>query len=76
MQRAQKAVTLYDEFRNSTIYVPTAQFMNYPGNDTYGGDYHYDGRADVYTHIGRAFGHGMLKLLGKIALNGRTSLTK
>ena len=76
MQRAQKAVTLYDEFRNNTIYVPTAQFMNYPGNDTYGGNYHYDGRADVYTHIGRAFGHGMLKLLGKIALNGRTSLTK
>jgi hypothetical protein len=63
MQHAEKAVTLYDEFRNNTLYVPTGQFMNYPGNDTYNGGYHYDGRADVYTHIGRAFGHGMLKLL-------------
>lgn len=63
MQRAEKAVTLYDEFRNNTLFVPTAQFMNYPGNDTYNGEYHYDGRADVYTHIGRAFGHGMLKLM-------------
>ncbi len=64
MQHAEKAVTLYDEFRNNTLYVPTAQFMNYPGNDTYNGGYHYDGRADVYTHIGRAFGHGMLRLMG------------
>ena len=64
MQHAEKAVTLYDEFRNNTLFVPTAQFMKYPGNDTYNGGYHYDGRADVYTHIGRAFGHGMLKLMG------------
>jgi hypothetical protein len=64
MQRAEKSVTLYDEFRNNTLYVSTAEFMNYPGNDTYNGGYHYDGRADVYTHIGRAFGQGMLWLLG------------
>ena len=73
MQRAQKAVTLYDEFRNNTIYVPTAQFMKYPGNDTYGGNYHYNGRADVYTHIGRALGHGMLNLIGMVASNERVS---
>ena len=64
MQRAELAVTLYEEFRNNTLYVPTAQFMKYPGNDTYNGGYHYDGRADVYTHIGRAFGQGILRLLG------------
>lgn len=64
MQKAERAVTLYDEFRNSTIYVPTAPFMEYPGNDTYNGDYHYFGRADVYYHIGRAFGYGMLNLMG------------
>jgi len=64
MQEAEQAVTLYEEFRNNTLYVPTAQFMNYPGNDTYNGQYHYDGRADVYTHIGRAFGEGMIQLLG------------
>jgi hypothetical protein len=64
MQHAEKAVTLYEEFRNNSLYVSTAEFMNYPGNDTYNGGYHYDGRADVYTHIGRAFGQGMLWLLG------------
>ena len=76
MQQAQEAVTLYDEFRNNTIYVPTAKFMNYDGNDTYDAGYHYDGRADVYTHIGRALGHGMLKLMGKVASNERVRWAK
>jgi hypothetical protein len=73
MQQAELAVTLYQEFRNNTLYVPTAHFMNYPGNDTYNGEYHYDGRADVYTHIGRAFGQGILRLLGteKLSQKGR-----
>eukprot|EP00934_Nitzschia_sp_Nitz4_P000572 Nitzschia sp. Nitz4//scaffold13_size275219//209831//210899//NITZ4_000906-RA/size275219-augustus-gene-0.241-mRNA-1//1//CDS//3329536110//572//frame0 len=64
MQQAQRAVTLYDEFRNNSLYVSTGEYMNYPGNDTYNGDYHYYGRADVYYHIGRAFGLGMMRLLG------------
>ena len=63
MQKAEKAVTEYAEFHNTTLFVPTARYMNYPGNDTYNGGYHYDGRADVYYHIGSAFGRGMLKLL-------------
>lgn len=63
MQKAQEAVTLYDEFRNNTLYVSTAEIMDYPGNDTYNGEYHYDGRADVYTHIGRALGLAMSRLL-------------
>ena len=78
MQHAELAVTLYHEFRNNTLYVPTAQFMNYPGNDTYNGEYHYDGRADVYTHIGRAFGQGILRLLGmeKLSQRGRFQMAQ
>uniref|UniRef100_A0A7S1UXV7 Uncharacterized protein n=1 Tax=Grammatophora oceanica TaxID=210454 RepID=A0A7S1UXV7_9STRA len=72
MQKAEEAVTYYDEFRNNTIYVPTGKYMNYPGNDTYNGGYHYDGRADVYSHIGHAFGHGMLELLKKKENNHRS----
>lgn len=67
MQKAEKMVTIYDEFRNNTLYVPTAQFMNYPGTASYNGEYHYFGRADVYYHIGRAFGKGMLKFMGTVS---------
>lgn len=64
MQKAQESVTLLREYKNSTVYIPTAEYLDFPGNDTYNGDYHYYGRADVYYNIGKAFGRGMLKLLG------------
>jgi hypothetical protein len=35
-------------------------------NETsYNGGYHYYGRADTYFHIGKAFGDGMLQLMGQ-----------
>lgn len=52
---AQRAVTLMDEFRNSSIYVPTAQYAVNNGT-SYGGGYHYNGRADTYFHIGQDLG--------------------
>lgn len=63
MQKAQEAVTLYKEFCESAVFVSTGQYMDYPGDDTYNGHYHYDGRADVYYHIGQAFGRAMLQTL-------------
>ena len=68
MQHAERSVTFYDEFHNTTLYVPTGRYMSThlrtDPDETYNGPYHYDGRADVYYHIGRAFGHGILSLMG------------
>jgi hypothetical protein len=64
MQRAEKNVALYDEFRNSTLFVETAQYMVENGTH-YSGSGHYNGRADTYCHIGHAFGTAMLELMGK-----------
>ena len=64
MRKAEKAVTLQAEFRNSTLFVPTAQYAVLNGT-TYNGGYHYNGRADTYCHIGHAFGEAMLRLIGK-----------
>ena len=64
MRKAERGVALQDEFRNSTLFVPTAQYAVNNGT-TYNGDYHYNGRADTYCHIGHAFGEAMLQLIGK-----------
>lgn len=64
MRAAQHSVTLLDEFRSNSFFVRTAPFV--VANETsYNGGYHYYGRADTYFHIGKAFGDGMLQLMGQ-----------
>jgi hypothetical protein len=72
MQMAEKNVALYDEFRNNTLFVPTAQYAVMNGT-TYNGEYHYFGRADTYCHIGRAFGNAMLELMEESPRDGEES---
>ena len=55
------SVTLMDEFRNTSLFVRTAPYVNSSG-DSYGAGYHYYGRADTFFRIGQAFGRGMLKI--------------
>lgn len=62
MRQAELSVTLLPEFLNSTLYVRTAPYMVENGT-TYNGGYHYNGRADTYYHLGKAFGRGMLQLM-------------
>ena len=62
MRAAEKQVTQRAEFRNSTLFVPTAQYVVENGT-AYNGGYHYNGRADTYCHIGKAFGRAMMQLL-------------
>jgi hypothetical protein len=64
LQQAEKNVALYDEFRNNTLFVPTAQYMVNQNGTAYNGECHYMGRADVYCHIGHAFGTAILELMG------------
>jgi alpha-galactosidase len=72
MQQAEKNVALYDEFRDSTLFVPTARYAVENGTH-YNGEYHYNGRADTYCHIGHAFGTAMLELMG--VKNEATAIT-
>jgi hypothetical protein len=65
MQQAEQAVAMMEEFRNSTMYVPTAKYVIANGSSYSGGEYHYFGRADTYCHIGRAFGEAMLSLMNR-----------
>ena len=58
----QKGVTEMEEFRNSSIFVPTTPYVVNNGT-TYNGQYHYNGRADTFYHIGKALGRGALRLL-------------
>jgi hypothetical protein len=64
MRKAEKEVTLMDEFRNNSLFVPTSPYVVSNGTH-YNGDYHYFGRADTYCKIGHAFGEAMLKLMEK-----------
>ncbi len=59
----QRNVTELEEFKNNTVFVPTAQYVVMNGT-TFNGDYHYFGRADTYFHIGNAFADAMAGLLG------------
>jgi Carbohydrate esterase, sialic acid-specific acetylesterase len=64
MRAAEKSVTLMDEFRDNTLYVPTAPHVVSPeDHKVFNGNYHYYGRADTFYQIGHAFGRGMLELL-------------
>jgi hypothetical protein len=67
MRASQRNVTLLPEFVHTTMYVPTSPFV--PVNDTtggkYGGQYHYNGRADTYYYMGKAFGYAAIKLMEK-----------
>jgi hypothetical protein len=65
MRAAQKAATLLPEFRSSSRFVPTTPYVVLNDTKTYGGNYHYNGRADTYYHIGKAFGRAMLALLAE-----------
>jgi len=71
MRSAERNVTLFPEFRNSTLFVPTSPYAVLNGT-TYNGVYHYNGRADTYFHIGEAFANGMLALLNKTHSNNPT----
>jgi hypothetical protein len=64
MRAAERGVTMTDEFRNSSLFVPTAIYMIANGT-AYNGGYHYNGRADTYYHFGQAMGRGMLELINK-----------
>lgn len=63
----QEGVTKMEEFRNNTVFVETHQYFVEQSDlkgDVYDGARHYYGRADTVLNIGRAFGHGMVGLLG------------
>lgn len=62
LRAAEKKVTMEAEFCNTTVFVPTAQYVIANGT-AYNGGYHYFGRADTYYHIGKAFGEAMLSLV-------------
>jgi hypothetical protein len=64
MRAAERGVTMTKEFRDSTLFVPTALYVVSNGT-SYNGDYHYYGRADTFYHIGQARGRGMLELITK-----------
>jgi hypothetical protein len=61
MRAAERRVTEQEEFKTTSLYVPTAPYVVDNGT-SYNGNYHYNGRADTYCHIGQAFGRAMLKL--------------
>lgn len=62
LRAAQKRVTELDEFNSNTLFIRTAPYAVF-GREKYDEIYHYNGRADTYLHIGKAFGNGMLQLL-------------
>jgi hypothetical protein len=64
MRAAERGVTMMDEFRNNTLFVPTALYVGMNGT-AYTAENHYYGRADTYYHIGQAMGRGMLELITK-----------
>jgi hypothetical protein len=64
LRAAERGVTMMEEFRNNTLFVPTASYVVANGT-AYNGGYHYNGRADTYYHIGQAMGRGMLDLIAK-----------
>ena len=43
MRRAQESVTLLEEFRDTTLFVKTAEYVVL-GSATYNGGYHYNGK--------------------------------
>ena len=70
-RRQQQSVTLLPEFRNTTRFCRTAAYAVTNGT-TYGGIYHYNGRADTYVWIGQAMG----RALQRLAANPRPSVTQ
>ena len=56
------SVTLMDEFRNTSLFVRTAPFVDKSDDNAYDGEYHYYGRADTFFHIGQAFGRSILDI--------------
>jgi hypothetical protein len=65
MRAAELGVTMTEEFRNNTLFVPTASYV-VPNRTAYNAGYHYFGRADTYYHIGQAMGRGMLELIRNV----------
>jgi hypothetical protein len=62
MRAGERAVTESDEFKESTVFVSTSQYV--VDNETsYNCNYHYYGCADTYCHIGKAFGRAMWNLI-------------
>lgn len=66
MRATQHSVALLPEFSKNTMFVRTAPYVVLNGT-TYNGEYHYNGRADTFFHMGQAFGNGLLKLLRRPA---------
>lgn len=62
MRRLQRAVVHSNEFRERTRFVMTSLYF-VEGDETYGGNYHFNGRADSFFQIGQAFGQTMVQLL-------------
>jgi hypothetical protein len=65
MRRIQRAVANSDEFRDITRFSMTSIYY-VEGGDSYDGNYHYNGRADTFCQIGKAFGQSMVQLLEDI----------
>ncbi|ACI65586.1 predicted protein [Phaeodactylum tricornutum CCAP 1055/1] len=62
----EQGVTLLSEFQNNTIFVKTSPYVINNGTK-YNKIYHYNGRADTYYHMGKAFGRGLLQILNNSA---------
>mmetsp|Transcript_1980 Transcript_1980/g.3086 ORF Transcript_1980/g.3086 Transcript_1980/m.3086 type:complete len:144 (+) Transcript_1980:1094-1525(+) len=64
MRAAEQAVTESDEFKDSTAFVSTSQYV-VDNETTYNGKCHYYCRADTFCHIGKAFGRAMWNLINQ-----------
>jgi hypothetical protein len=62
MRAAEQAVTDSDEFKDTTIFVSTSQYV-VDNQTSYDKSYHYYGRTNTYCHMGKAFDRTMLDLI-------------
>ncbi|MBM3955049.1 MAG: sialate O-acetylesterase [Planctomycetes bacterium] len=64
LRASQKAVTQRDEFRGTTRFVPTRDFVRAPEQSPNPGHGHHEfGNAETYLLVGDALGRGMVELL-------------
>ena len=67
-RKIQESVAKMKEFKKTVRYVPTGLYV-VKGAERFDGGYHYNGRADTFFHIGKAFGEAMVPLVKKKPVN-------
>jgi hypothetical protein len=73
IRKAQKATAEMKEFRNNNVrYVPTAPYWR--DGKKGDGEYHYNGNAEIFLLIGKAFGKAILEMQPADSNNTNSSL--